>query len=88
MEFKKKIIAKYDTTWKSYDELYGEEQNRKYEAILNNLPPTEMRETVIDIGCGTGSFICKIIDKTVNIIGIDLSYNMLKEAKRKIRVTL
>ncbi|MCS7365215.1 MAG: class I SAM-dependent methyltransferase [archaeon GB-1867-035] len=85
MENKKLVITKYNTTWKSYDELYGEEQNKKYETILSNLTWTRKIKRIMDIGCGTGNFMNKIINKTKYTVGIDLSKNMLKEAKRKIR---
>lgn len=85
MQTKKLVIAKYNSTWKSYDELYGEEQKRKYEAILRKLSIKDYTgKIIIDIGCGTGSFICKIACKSRSIIGIDISENMLREAERKI----
>lgn len=84
MENKKQVIIKYNATWKSYDELYGEEQNKKHEIILRHLQQTCL-EKAIDLGCGTGNFINKIVNKATYLIGIDISKNMLKEAKRKTR---
>lgn len=49
-------IYKYDITSKSYDQLYGEEQFRKYDYIIRGkkLVP---KDIVVDIGCGTGLLI-------------------------------
>ncbi len=47
-------VAKYDETFRGYDELYREEQYSKYSYIIDRgLIP---RAQLLDLGCGTGLF--------------------------------
>lgn len=78
---KKKIIKRYDMTAHIYELRYREEQNMKYDAVLNSSEIT-MGDCILDVGCGTGLFIQKIAEKNGIIVGIDSSKKMLEEAKR------
>lgn len=40
---------------------------------------------VIDLGCGTGSFLLPLAQKGIDVIGVDLSAEMLAEAEHKAR---
>ena len=44
-------------------------------------------ETVLDIGCGTGSLGIKCIDRGARVIGMDISESMLKECRKNLRRT-
>lgn len=68
----------YSTIHKSYNELYGEEQIKKLALIKQKL---KIKEPVLDIGCGT--FLSKNLFK--NIIGIDPSFNMIKNSRNVIQ---
>tara|TARA_Y100000310_G_scaffold338384_1_gene427880 strand:- start:61 stop:561 length:501 start_codon:yes stop_codon:yes gene_type:complete len=58
---------------KGYDELYGEEQQIKFNIIKENLSikPTDL---LLDVGCGTG-----LSDLNCNVIGIDPSIELLQQ---------
>jgi len=47
--------------------------------FINELP---QRSNVIDIGCGVGRDVKYLIEQGINTIGIDLSVEMLNEAKK------
>jgi ubiquinone/menaquinone biosynthesis C-methylase UbiE len=85
---KKKIIEKYNSTSHFYDKRYSRIQEEKYKIVLNNYG--EIRRSVLDLGCGTGLFfeyLTKYLrhtdDLKYNYIGVDISWNMLKEFKLK-----
>lgn len=64
-----------------YDVQYVGEQNAKIENILNNVTFSP-NETVLDLGCGTG-FLFPYLNKKVELlVGIDLSPEALREAKK------
>lgn len=67
----------YSLLAKIYDELYGEEQVAKHEAVLARLAPVE---PVLDVGCGTGLLLERV---TCYCVGLDLSLEMLKVAKAR-----
>ncbi len=68
----------YNAIAKGYDELYGEEQRRKYRKGLEMLEPSGK---LLDIGCGTGLLIEELGDLVY--FGIDVSLEMLKVAKKR-----
>ncbi len=70
----------YDEISKGYDELYGEEQRRKYFTGLKMLKPSER---VLDVGCGTGLLIDHI--SFTYYLGVDISRGMIEKAKRRRR---
>lgn len=67
----------YDEIAEGYDELYGEEQRAKYGLVLKLVEPLE---PALDAGCGTGMLLELLQCYSV---GLDLSLEMLKVAKRK-----
>jgi ubiquinone/menaquinone biosynthesis C-methylase UbiE len=72
----------YNGLSSSYDELYGREQSRKYQAVLEFLGDRRFK-VLVDVGCGTGVFLKqteKIYDRA---IGIDLSIRMLRIATKR-----
>ena len=80
MEKDERQVAEwYNTLSDSYDELYGEEQSRKYETVLGFLG-TRHFEVLIDIGCGAGNFLQKAREIYNHAVGIDLSAKMLRIA--------
>ena len=78
----RRVAEWYNTLSDSYDELYGEEQSRKYEKVLGFLGNRHFR-VLIDIGCGTGTFLEKAHETYDHAIGIDLSRKMLRIARRR-----
>ena len=83
MEKDERQVAEwYNTLSSSYDDLYGKEQSHKYETVLALLGNRHFR-VLVDIGCGTGTFLEKAQEICDHSIGIDLSTNMLKIAKNR-----
>jgi malonyl-CoA O-methyltransferase len=66
----------YDATASSYEELFGEEQENKYQIALKTLEGSSLG-AVLDVGCGAATFLQKIIDVSSLRVGIDLSLKML-----------
>lgn len=66
----------YSSIAKSYNELYGEEQKKKTEIILENFKLNQ-EDLLLDIGCGTGistkEFDCRKI-------GLEPEFKLLKQA--------
>ena len=83
MEKDERQVAEwYNTLSSSYDELYGKEQSQKHEAVLEFLENRRF-QVLIDIGCGTGTFLKQAEEMYDYAIGIDLSTKMLQIAKKK-----
>jgi ubiquinone/menaquinone biosynthesis C-methylase UbiE len=57
---------------------------KKYESelILDFLKPAP-GEMILDAGCGTGVFTCDIISSGSQVIGLDISFPMLRRAREK-----
>ncbi len=73
----------YDALSGSYEELYGQEQVTKHDAILKFLRDRRL-QTLVDVGCGTGRFLEKASRYCKRSVGIDVSGKMLKIAKSRI----
>ncbi len=78
----RQVAEWYNTLSGSYDELYTQEQSRKYETVLGFLGNRHF-EVLIDIGCGTGTFLEKAHEIYDHAIGIDLSAKMLRIATKR-----
>jgi len=87
------VMAWYDAIAPSYDELYGDEQLRKYKRIFTVLESLDSiicrgNCTVIDIGCGTALMAEELSKlpfvRTHYYVGIDLSLNILEIARKRV----
>ena len=78
----RQVAEWYNTLSSSYDELYGREQSHKYEMVLEFLGQEHFK-VLVDIGCGTGTFLERAHEICDHSIGIDLSTKMLKVAKNR-----
>ncbi|RZN56366.1 MAG: hypothetical protein DSO09_01485 [Candidatus Methanomethylicota archaeon] len=76
---KRNLMEEYNTTAYLYNMRYKEEQELKISFLLGRIKPKE-DEILIDVGCGTG-ILFKMV-KCKEIIGIDISINMIREAKK------
>ena len=76
------ITKWYDALSKNYDELYGEEQDKKHAKVLQLLGKEEVKITV-DVGCGTGKLLELLSRRGQVSLGIDLSVQMLSRAKQR-----
>lgn len=79
-EEKEGIAERYDRLSSGYDELYGEEQGRKYDSALKAMRGAS--GLALDLGCGTGALFSRLAD-SFEIVGVDLSKGMLKAARGK-----
>lgn len=74
---------------KDFDEIarlagqYGYEPDR-YGAFLLSLIPPEAA-LVLDIGCGLGRLTCRLANGTREVVGVDLSPEMIARARQKTR---
>jgi ubiquinone/menaquinone biosynthesis C-methylase UbiE len=78
-EYRQKLrhLRYYNCAARFYDELYGEEQNRKIEAALRKLNRVK-GVSVLDLGCGTGLLFQRIQAQVEVLVGVDFSRSMLK----------
>jgi ubiquinone/menaquinone biosynthesis C-methylase UbiE len=72
-------MNRYNTTAAGYDELYGEEQQRKYQKALEHAPTRG--KAVLDVGCGSGLFFSHIAGQAEHVVGVDVSFELLRKAK-------
>jgi ubiquinone/menaquinone biosynthesis C-methylase UbiE len=75
------ITKWYDALSRNYDELYGEEQNKKHAKVLQVIGTREFN-MIVDVGCGTGKLLELIAPRSKFSLGIDLSLQMLSKGKQ------
>ncbi|MEM4396341.1 MAG: class I SAM-dependent methyltransferase [Candidatus Woesearchaeota archaeon] len=71
----------YNDLANSYDELYKEEQFRKYFLVKEYIG-----KQILDLGCGTGLFLEFLLENKIKFekyVGIDLSKKLINIAKKK-----
>ena len=80
---KRRMMEWYDKLAPSYDELYGEEQVKKYGMALS-LEEVLRKDLVLDVGCGTGLFLEFLGNRSppAFYVGVDFSSGMLSFRKR------
>jgi ubiquinone/menaquinone biosynthesis C-methylase UbiE len=78
---KRRVMRRYDATARSYDELYGEEQEAKYLKALERVDVAG--SAVLDVGCGTGLLFSYIADAAQAVLGVDISRELLLRAKEQ-----
>jgi SAM-dependent methyltransferase len=74
----------YDSFYASvYDYLVFNNIKNNYEigSIINGTKPNET-SVIVDIGSGTGHHVSNLASKGLNVVGIDISPSMIKEAKK------
>jgi ubiquinone/menaquinone biosynthesis C-methylase UbiE len=72
-----------------YDKLAPQYDKHSHSSYLSKLSPcilTRARDwgcqSVLDVGCGTGSLLALLKDSGINVAGADISPNMIQEAKK------
>lgn len=79
---KYEILVKYDSSSQTYEELYEEEQSKKFDSVLEAYSKPRGK-LALDCGCGTGLLIRKIAGVFKVVVGVDCSKAMLRLAKKK-----
>ncbi|MGM0408773.1 MAG: class I SAM-dependent methyltransferase [Thermodesulfobacteriota bacterium] len=72
-----KFIAKW------YDKIF-EPMNSSLKNIGFSISKIKSGMNVLEIGCGTGSFLSMYQKENCSVYGVDLSASMIKEAKKKL----
>jgi ubiquinone/menaquinone biosynthesis C-methylase UbiE len=78
---KRKIMQRYDLTAEMYEARYAEEQEAKYKAALESVK-VSLDSVVLDAGCGSG-LLFKHLAQAKLIVGVDISRNLLLQAKQR-----
>jgi ubiquinone/menaquinone biosynthesis C-methylase UbiE len=79
---KRGTMRHYDQQAAIYDVQYVGEQDAKIEEILSSIE-LKPNEAILDLGCGTG-FLFQHINKRVGLlVGLELSSEALREAKKR-----
>lgn len=80
-----KIRMHYDTVADTYDRHYDHHRGKKYHTHLSNHLMKALPEggNLLDIGCGTGLFVEKYIQRGGQGTGLDLSGKMVAKARRR-----
>jgi ubiquinone/menaquinone biosynthesis C-methylase UbiE len=80
-----KIRMHYDTVADTYDHHYDHHRGKKYHTHLSNHLMKALPEggNLLDIGCGTGLFVEKYIQRGGQGTGLDLSGKMVAKARRR-----
>ncbi|MTI66528.1 MAG: class I SAM-dependent methyltransferase [Firmicutes bacterium] len=80
-------MAYFDKEAKEYDNWYntikGDFVDKVETKLALSMFNIKRGMKVLDIGCGTGNFSIKLAKMGCNVIGIDVSEDMLKEAEKK-----
>jgi len=79
---KRSVRHRYDSTAQMYDKRYCKEQETKYNAALNDLK-VDSTAVVLDVGCGSGLFFPHIAKKAGLVVGLDISRELLLQAKQR-----
>ncbi|MDP4126147.1 MAG: class I SAM-dependent methyltransferase [Bacillota bacterium] len=64
-----------------YDEIFPLKKVQK--EFLQDYIKRESLSSILDIGCGTGTFALELSQNGVNVLGVDLSEEMVEISKRK-----
>lgn len=78
----RRVAEWYNNLSHSYDELYGHEQAFKREKVLHLMSDKRFR-ILVDVGCGSGALLNQAVRFYDYAIGVDLSINMLRAARKK-----
>ncbi len=79
---KRKVMRHYSRIAPTYDLQYAEEQEEKISVALSDLH-VGRGSLILDLGCGTGLLFNHLGNAVELLAGIDLSRNILGEAKKR-----
>jgi len=73
-----KFAANYDTRWATFSA-------HTHARVLEQLPPDLTGKRVLDVGCGTGTLIKRLLERypaVASVTGVDVSERMLRQARK------
>lgn len=71
----------YDQMAEFYDLIYGDELDLDFYM----LEARNARGPVLEVGCGTGRILLRLLEEGIDASGVDISERMIEELKRKAR---
>ncbi|MBI2041316.1 MAG: class I SAM-dependent methyltransferase [DPANN group archaeon] len=74
-----RVRQDYNLSVDSYDSRYREIQFEKFRIMLSGI---ELKEPILDLGCGTG-LLREFLGRKVKLFGCDFSEKMLEKAKAR-----
>jgi len=77
----KAVAASYDQAAEGYDKSWLSHLRSVTDTLLSQLPRPEPG-AVLDLGCGPGNLLEKL--RGVRIVGVDISANLLDQARRRV----
>lgn len=83
MEVKEKSINHFNSSAVEYDSSFdGKFVKVMYQPLLQELEKEEEGK-LLDVGCGTGNILYRLVNGKRELYGIDLSENMVEESKKR-----
>ena len=79
---KRRTMKRYDSSAYVYDVQYQEEQEAKIRTALTEINLTR-KDTIIDLGCGTGQLLPHILNSVKLVVCVDVSRNLLAQTKTR-----
>jgi len=79
---KREVMQQYNQTASSYDAQYAKEQKAKIKAALGEVHFKD-NSLILDLGCGTGLLFPHTAAQAKLLVGIDISKNLLRQAKKR-----
>jgi len=81
---KRRTMRHYDQSASVYDAQYYEEQQAKINTALSEFT-LKKESLILDAGCGTGLLFPHVAEKAKLVVGIDVSFSILNEAKKRVK---
>lgn len=78
------VKADYD----SFAQAFSDTRQKPWGEVSDFLETLQKKSLVLDIGCGNGRHLIEAKKRGLNAVGLDISRNLLKIAKRKAKVSL
>ncbi len=72
----------YDTAAKDYD-AFNEQRSKNCNQVIESILKQQGAQSVLDLSCGTGSQVFWLASHGYDVVGMDISAEMLKIAKAK-----
>lgn len=80
-DYKFVVINGYNNCAEKYQNARKHENEQSLDYIFENVPA---KGSILDVGCGSGIPVCKILSPKYKIIGIDISEKQIKLAKKNV----